>query len=88
MAVRETLLGTGRAILFTTLILVTGFWLFMFASLYNLIQFGFLIGVTLILALLADLFLAPAMMELIARTNAGRNTLHRWGAVKATQSAA
>ena len=78
-AVRHTMLGTGRAILFTTLVLVTGFWLFMFASLVNLIHFGFLIGLTLIMAMLADILLAPAMMELITRTAHGRKILARWG---------
>ena len=68
------------AMLFTTLVLVTGFWLFMFATLINLIQFGFLIGVTLIIALLSDIFLAPAMMVLITRTERGRGILARWGA--------
>ena len=81
-AVRETMLSTGRAILFTTLVLVTGFWLFMFASLINLIQFGFLIGITLIVALLADVLLAPAMMELITRSSSGRSILARWGKAK------
>ena len=78
-ATRQTMLTTGRAMLFTTLVLVTGFWLFMFATLINLIQFGFLIGVTLIIALLGDIFLAPAMMELITRTQCGREILLRWG---------
>ncbi len=81
LAVRETMLSTGRAMMFTTLVLVTGFWLFMFASLINLIQFGFLIGVTMIIALLADILLAPAMMELITRTQRGRTILARWGKV-------
>ncbi len=77
-AVRQTMLGTGRAMLFTTLVLVTGFWLFMFASLVNLIHFGFLIGVTLIIALLADILLAPALLQLIARSPRGRAGLERW----------
>ena len=84
LAVRETMLSTGRAILFTTLILVTGFWLFLFASLINLIHFGLFIGITLIIALLADLFLAPAMMELLARSDRGRAILDRWGSAPAT----
>ena len=78
-ATRQTMLTTGRAMLFTTLVLVTGFWLFMFATLINLIQLGFLIGVTLIIALLGDIFLAPALMELITRTQRGREVLLRWG---------
>ncbi len=82
-AVRRTMLSTGRAMLFTTLVLITGFWLFMFASLINLIHFGFLIGVTLIIALLADIFLAPAMMELITRTERGRRIMAKWGRAEA-----
>jgi len=80
--VRLTMLTTGRAMMFTTLVLVTGFWLFMFASLINLIHFGFLIGLTLIIALLADILLAPAIMELITRTERGRRTIDRWGGDK------
>ena len=78
-AARLTMLTTGRAMMFTTLVLVTGFWLFMFASLINLIHFGFLIGLTLIIALLADILLAPAIMELLTRTERGRRTIDRWG---------
>ncbi|MCH9046823.1 MAG: MMPL family transporter [SAR324 cluster bacterium] len=66
-AVRETLLSTGRAMVFTTLVLVTGFWLFMFASLNNVFNFGLLTGITLVVALLADILLAPAMLELVTR---------------------
>ena len=78
-ATRETMLTTGRAMLFTTIVLVTGYWVFMAATLLNLVQFGFIMGVTLIIALLADLFLAPAMMELINRTGRGRRLMGRWG---------
>jgi predicted RND superfamily exporter protein len=66
-AVEETLLSAGRAMLFTSMVLITGFWLFMFASLNNLFYFGLLTGIALSVALLADLVLAPAMMELLAR---------------------
>ena len=78
-AVRQTLLTSGRAMLFTSLVLVTGFWLFMFATLNNVFFFGLLTGTTLILALLADFLLAPAMLELITRTEAGRRIMARWG---------
>jgi predicted RND superfamily exporter protein len=77
-ATRETLLSTGRAMLFTTLVLVTGFWLFMFASLNNVFFFGLLTGTALLIALLADFLLAPAMMELITRTGHGRRITRRW----------
>jgi predicted RND superfamily exporter protein len=66
-AVRETMHTTGRAMLFTTLVLVSGFWVFMFASLNNLFSFGLLTGTTLIVALLADFTLAPALLASLER---------------------
>jgi len=69
-ASRRTLLTTGRAMLFTTLVLVAGFWVFMFASMNNLFNFGLLTGVTLIVALLADVLLAPALLTLTQRKDA------------------
>ncbi len=65
LAVEETLLSAGRAMLVTTLVLTTGFWLFMFATLNNLFYFGLLTGSTLLLAFLADVLLAPALLTLI-----------------------
>ncbi|MCP4669686.1 MAG: MMPL family transporter [Desulfobacula sp.] len=64
-AVHETLHTTGRAMLVTTCVLSTGFFTFMFAQMNNLFNFGFLIGITLITALLADYFIAPALMVLV-----------------------
>ena len=77
-AIRETLLSSGRAMLFTTLVLVAGFWLFMFATLQNNFNFGLLTGIVLILALAADFLLAPALLTLIGRTRAGRGIYARW----------
>jgi predicted RND superfamily exporter protein len=62
-AVRQTLLTTGRAMLVTTVVLSIGFFLYMFANLSNLQNFGLLTGFTIIMALLADFFLAPALMK-------------------------
>ena len=86
-AIRDTMLSTGRAMFFTTLVLVTGFMFFAFASLTNLVHFGILISSTLVLALLADMLLAPAMMELITRTPRGRALLERWGSAPAFEEA-
>ncbi len=61
-AVRETLLGSGRAMLVTTLVLSIGFFIYIFSTLTNVINFGLLTGSAIILALLADFFLAPALM--------------------------
>ena len=62
IAVRETLLSTGRALLITTLILSAGFFCIMFGSLKNFVHFGFFTGLTIIFALLADFLVAPALM--------------------------
>lgn len=77
-SVRLTLATTGRAMLITTLVLVTGFWLFMLATLNNVFFFGLLTGITLIFALLSDFLLAPAMLELITRTERGTRIFERW----------
>jgi hydrophobe/amphiphile efflux-3 (HAE3) family protein len=66
-AVMETLHTTGRAMLVTSCVLSVGFFIFMFATMNNLIQFGFLTGVAIILALLADYFVAPALMMVVNR---------------------
>ncbi|MBW1895084.1 MAG: MMPL family transporter [Deltaproteobacteria bacterium] len=66
-AVIETLLTTGRAITVTTCVLSLGFFTFMVANMNNLICFGALTGITIILALLSDFFLAPALMIAVNR---------------------
>ncbi len=83
-AVRQTLLTAGRAMLFTTLVLVTGFWMFMLATMNNVFNFGLLTGVALILALLADFLLAPALLVLVTRTSYGRTLTERWCGAQAT----
>ena len=77
-AVRETMLTAGRAMLFTSLVLVIGFWLFMLATLNNVFFFGLLTGLALIFALLADFLLAPAMLVLVIRTRYGRSLTLKW----------
>uniref|UniRef100_UPI004056C894 efflux RND transporter permease subunit n=1 Tax=Candidatus Electrothrix sp. TaxID=2170559 RepID=UPI004056C894 len=66
-AVMETLHSTGRAMLITTCVLSLGFFIFMFANLNNLFNFGWLTGLTIIMALLSDYFIAPALMVLVNR---------------------
>lgn len=66
-AVMETLHGTGRAMLITTCVLSLGFFVFMFANMNNLFNFGWLTGLTIIMALLSDYFIAPALMVLVNR---------------------
>lgn len=64
-AVRETLGSTGQALLFTSLVLSTGFFIFTFAALSNLFYFGFLTGLAIVMAFLADVILAPALLALV-----------------------
>lgn len=66
-AIKQTLLTTGRAMFTTTVVLSCGFFIFMFASMHNLFYFGMLTGITLIFALLADFFLAGALMVLVTK---------------------
>ncbi|MBT4088716.1 MAG: MMPL family transporter [Deltaproteobacteria bacterium] len=64
-AVLETLTTAGRAMLVTTVVLAIGFWLFMFASMNHLFNFGLLTGTTLVFAFLADILLAPALLAIV-----------------------
>ena len=69
-SVRRTLLTTGRAMLATTVVLATGFFIYLFSYMENIFRFGLLTGFAILMALVADFFLAPAMMTLIARRRA------------------
>jgi predicted RND superfamily exporter protein len=64
-AVKITLMTTGRAMIVTTIVLSFGFFVFMGASMSNIFNFGLLTGIAIIVALLADFFLVPAIMKLI-----------------------
>jgi predicted RND superfamily exporter protein len=62
-AVVETLRSAGRALITTTLILVSCFWLRMFSSLKVISDFGLIVGFSLLVAFLADVMLAPALLN-------------------------
>ena len=72
VAVEKTLTSTGRAMLLTTIVLSSGFFIFTISSMNNLISFGLITGLTIIVALLCDLLLAPALMSLIYRNHESR----------------
>ena len=61
-ALKATLSTVGRPIMFTTMTLVLGFSVFGLSDMYNVTQFGLLAAFAFLWALLADFFLAPAMM--------------------------
>jgi predicted RND superfamily exporter protein len=71
IAVHKTLQTTGRAMLVTTIVLSIGFFVFTFASMRNLFNFGILTAFTIVMALVADYFLAPALMVLVNPTKKG-----------------
>ena len=66
-ALIETLLTTGPAMLVTSLVLATGFFMFMLSTMNNLFNFGLLTGITILFALLSDFLLGPALMVLVNR---------------------
>jgi len=66
-AVHQTLQTTGRAMLVTTVVLASGFFIFVFASMNNLFNFGLLTAFTILMALAADYFVAPALMVVVHR---------------------
>ena len=67
LAVQHTLDTTGRAMLMTTLILSIGFGVCVFSPMAPMSNFGILTALTLIMALLADVLIAPAIMILLDR---------------------
>jgi predicted RND superfamily exporter protein len=71
-ALRSTLQHTGRALVFTTLILTCGFWTGLLGSFKPTVHFSFLVGCTMVLALLADLLTAPAAILAWERRRAPR----------------
>ncbi len=73
-AVSHTLHTAGRAMLTTSTVLSIGFFIFMFASMNNVFYFGVLTGMAIIFALVADFFLAPALMALIVGKKARLST--------------
>jgi predicted RND superfamily exporter protein len=67
LAVHKTLQTTGRAMLVTTIVLASGFFIFIFATMNNLFNFGVLTAITILMALVADYFVAPALMVVVHR---------------------
>jgi predicted RND superfamily exporter protein len=63
-AVHQTLATTGRAMLFTSLVLTLGFAVLLAAYMRNSFWFGLLAGTATIVAFLADILLGPALMVL------------------------
>jgi len=66
-SVKQTMIGTGRALVATSIVLSLGFFVYAFASLTNLINFGILAGGAIIIALVSNIILGPALLTLISK---------------------
>jgi uncharacterized protein len=64
-AITRTYLGAGRAIVVTSVLLVIGFGVLGMDDLTSTRHFGILSSVTMVAALLGDLFLLPALLHLV-----------------------
>jgi predicted RND superfamily exporter protein len=67
-AIAHSLKHSGRALVSTSIILSAGFFVFLSATMYSLQRFGALIGATVIIALLVDLILTPALLRTVFKT--------------------
>lgn len=64
-AFKRTYFETGKPIILTTLILIGGFISLMISDFQSVFYFGFLICITIIIAVIADIFLLPVLLFLI-----------------------
>jgi predicted RND superfamily exporter protein len=66
-AIEQTFFTTGKAMLITTIVLSLGFYAYLMANMISVQNFGLLTGSVIVLALLSDLLLAPALMMVVAK---------------------
>lgn len=64
-AVHSTLQTTGRAMLVTSVVLSIGFFIYSFATMNNIINFGLLTSFAIVMALVADYLITPALMVIL-----------------------
>lgn len=67
LAVRKTMATAGEAMFFTCAILSSAFFVYAFATMVNLRNFGLLTGMCILIAASADAFLNPSLMYLYGR---------------------
>ncbi|MEM9986829.1 MAG: efflux RND transporter permease subunit, partial [Bacteroidota bacterium] len=66
-AIRRTLLGTGKAMIITSLVLMAGFVMLLASDFGGTFNTGLFTGLTIIFALFADLLLLPVLIRWIDR---------------------
>ena len=64
-AFKRTYFETGRPIILTTFILLGGFLSLTLSNFQSTFYFGFLICITIVIAVLADIFLLPVLLFII-----------------------
>ncbi len=64
-AMAATVTSVGRALVFTSVVLALGFWIFCLSDFVGTFNFGLLTGVTVLVALIADLVILPAAIVLV-----------------------
>jgi predicted RND superfamily exporter protein len=67
-ALEESLRRNGRAVIFTSLILALGFWTGLVGSFKPTLYFSWLMGLTLVFDLLADMLVTPSMVLAVEGT--------------------
>jgi len=72
LALHQTMETSGRALMFTSLVLCAGFSVFLLSELNNLILFGGLTTMAIGFALIADIVLTPALLSLATRGQAAK----------------
>jgi predicted RND superfamily exporter protein len=66
-AIQQTFHTTGKAMVITTIVLSLGFYAYLMAEMISVQNFGLLTGSVIVMALLSDLLLAPALMMVVAK---------------------
>ncbi len=64
-AMTATVTSVGRALVFTSVVLALGFWIFCLSDFVGTYNFGLLTGVTVLVALIADLVILPAAITIV-----------------------
>ena len=64
-AFKRTYFETGKPIILTTFILIGGFMSLMLSDFNSTFYFGFLVCITVIIAVISDIFLLPVLLFLI-----------------------
>ena len=72
-SLRETISHVGQAVMFTTMVLGLGFMLLSFSDYLGMARMGFFGSLSIIMALLCDLFLIPAMIMIFKPTFGVKN---------------